>query len=39
MLKLYLGQKPNTSDANPLKDARQMKSHHHGESNPDRDPS
>jgi hypothetical protein len=38
MLKLYLGQNPNTGEANPLKDDRRMKSHHHSKCNPDRDP-
>ena len=39
MLKLYLGQNPNAGEANPLKNDRQMESHHRGECNPGRDPS
>lgn len=39
MLKLYLGQIPNTSETNPLEDEQRIKSSHPGEYDSDRDPS
>lgn len=36
MLELYLGQNPNTSEANPLKDDHCMSSYHRGGCIPDR---